>query len=94
MKMDTADILREMAATAEERNAIYKDNYKLVAPTISALFPDGIPSGLVTHDEWHIFELLIVKLTRFAKSNFTHVDSIHDAAVYAAMIESIITEVK
>lgn len=81
-------ILREMAATFEERNAVYGNNYLRVAPVIRALWPDGVPAGLVTEDRWHLFELVIVKLTRFARGNLTHIDSIHDAAVYAAMIES------
>lgn len=80
-------ILRAMAATFEERNAVYGSNYLTVAPTIKALFPAGVPSELVTTNRWHLFELLVVKLSRFAVSELTHVDSIHDAAVYAAMIE-------
>ena len=60
---------------------------------MSGLFPDGV--NLKTIDDyntWHLFELMIVKLTRFANTNLTHRDSIHDAAVYAAMIESLIPE--
>lgn len=83
-----ATILREMAATFEERNAVYGNNYLHVAPVMRALWPDGVPAGLVMEDRWHLFELVIVKLTRFARGNLTHIDSIHDAAVYAAMIES------
>jgi len=45
-------------------------------------------------ERWHLFELLIVKLTRFANQSFGHQDSIHDAAIYAAMIESITEENK
>jgi hypothetical protein len=88
LPIDASDILGEMAATFAERNAVYRDNYTLVAPVIKALFPDGVPSELVTKDRWHLFELIIIKLTRFAKSELIHQDSIHDVAVYAAMIES------
>jgi hypothetical protein len=84
----TAAILREMAATFDERNAVYGDNYLRVAPIIRELFPEGVPPALVTTDRWHLFELLVVKLTRFAVSGLTHTDSIHDAGVYAAMVES------
>jgi hypothetical protein len=35
---------------------------------------------------------MIVKITRFANSGLKHKDSIHDAAVYAAMVESLIKE--
>lgn len=82
------EILTEMAETFRERNAIYGDNYRLVAPVIRTLFPDGVPGELVLSDRWHLFELLVVKMTRFAAGGFTHIDSVHDAAVYAAMIEA------
>lgn len=84
----TPEILQEMATTFAERNAVYGDNYLRVAPIIRVLWPEGVPSELVVEDRWHLFELLVVKLTRFAIGNLAHVDSIHDAAVYAAMIES------
>lgn len=81
-------IFTEMAATFAERNAVYGDNYLRVAPIIKLLWPEGVPAELVTEDRWHLFELMVVKMTRFAISDLTHIDSIHDAAVYAAMIES------
>lgn len=80
-----------MAVTFSERNKVYGDNYKRVGAVMSALFPDGV--SLKTADDynaWHLFELMIVKLTRFANTNMTHKDSIHDAAVYAAMVESLL----
>ena len=57
---------------------------------MTALFPGGV--SLITKEQfntWHLFELMIVKLTRFANTEMTHKDSIHDAAVYAAMVESL-----
>jgi hypothetical protein len=89
-----ADILADMADTFRERNKVYGSNYKMVAPLVKALFPDGVPPELVVTDQWHLFELKLVKLSRFAISNLTHTDSIHDDAVYSAMIESIIREEK
>jgi len=83
-----AEILDAMATTFRERNKEYGQNYKNVAPIIRALFPDGVPSELVTQTQWHIFELIVVKLSRYATSNLTHRDSIHDAGVYCAMIAS------
>jgi regulator of sigma D len=54
-----------------------------------ALFlPQGAPPELLHAPHFHLFELLIVKLSRFAKSNLSHADSIHDAAIYAAMIQT------
>ena len=90
---DAADILAEMANTFRERNKVYGDNYKRVGDVMIALFPNGVQ--LRTAEEfntWHLFELMIVKLTRFTNSNLKHKDSIHDAAVYAAMVESLLKE--
>jgi hypothetical protein len=84
------EILNSMADTFRERNKIYGDNYKTVGAVMVALFPNGIT--LLTKEQfntWHLFELMIVKLTRFANTEMKHKDSIHDAAVYAAMVESL-----
>jgi hypothetical protein len=86
------EILSEMALTFRERNAVYRDNYKQIPQLIKILFPQGVPPELVETDQWHLFELKLVKLSRFAVSNLTHMDSIHDDAVYSAMIESILSE--
>jgi hypothetical protein len=85
-----AAILDKMAHTYRERNAVYGSNYKMVAPLVKVLFPNGVPPELVTTHQWHLFELMLVKLSRFAISNLTHQDSIHDTGVYAAMVEAII----
>lgn len=87
-----AEILESMAATFRERNAEYKSNYKMISQLVRVLFPDGVPPELVVTDQWHIFELKLVKLSRFAISGLTHVDSIHDDGVYSAMIQSILEE--
>ncbi len=92
MKKDAAMILDQMADTFRQRNAVYGDNYRMVAKLVKVLFPDGVPSELVVTDQWHLFELKLVKLSRFAISGLTHIYSIHDDAVYAAMIESILHE--
>jgi hypothetical protein len=57
---------------------------------MKVLFPDGVPPQVLHSDQFHLFELKLVKLSRFAISNLTHLDSIHDDAVYSAMIESIL----
>lgn len=91
-KRAVGEILQEMSATFTERNAVYGDNYKQVAKLVKVFFPNGVPPELVITDQWHLFELKLVKLSRFAISNLTHMDSIHDDAVYSAMIESILSE--
>jgi hypothetical protein len=89
------EILRAAANTFEERNKTYGQNYKQVGPAMVALFPNGVT--LRTADEftrWHMFELIVVKMTRFANSGLAHEDSIHDAGVYAAMVQSFNQGVK
>lgn len=86
------EIMRDMASTFEERNRVYGSNYKMVGPIMKILFPEGVPPEVLHSDQFHLFELKIVKLSRFAISGLTHIDSIHDDAVYSAMIESILLE--
>lgn len=79
-----------MANTYRERNLVYGDNYKVVGEVMKSLFPNGMELQEVDdYNIWHLFELMIVKITRFANSNLSHKDSIHDAAVYAAMVEAL-----
>lgn len=87
-----ADILDEMAGTFRERNRVYGSNFKMVAPLMKTLFPNGVPPELVVSDKFHLFELMLVKISRFAISNLSHQDSIHDCGVYAAMVEACILE--
>lgn len=89
-RIDAAEILAAAADTFRERNAKYKDNYQKVGAVMAALFPDGVQLRTADdHNFYHLFELMIVKLTRFVNSGLTHADSIHDLAVYAAMCESL-----
>lgn len=87
----TADqVLHDAASTYAERNAVYGSNYRMVGPIMRILFPQGVPAELLGSDQFHLFELAVVKLSRLAISNLTHVDSARDASVYCAMIEAII----
>lgn len=90
--MKTDEILTQMATTFKERNAVYGSNYLMIAPMVKILFPDGVPREVIESHQFHLFELILVKISRFAISNLQHIDSIHDAAVYGAMIESILHE--
>lgn len=87
------DFLSEGAKTFAERNRQYGDNWRDVGAVLAALHPDGRALEKAEDFElWHLWELIAVKLTRFANSNFKHRDSIHDAMVYCAMIEAIVVE--
>lgn len=85
---NAGDVLAAMAATFRERSGTYKDNYKMVPKLCEILFPDGVPPEILFTPQWHLFELKLVKLSRFAISGLQHLDSIHDDAVYSAMIEA------
>lgn len=86
-----ADILAEMAMTFRERNRVYGDNAYKVGVIMKALFPNGVDlREPEDYHMWHLFELLIVKLTRFSNTGLNHQDSIHDLAVYAAMCENLV----
>jgi len=88
-KLPVLEKLEAMARTFSERNEVYKDNYKMIGKMMAILFPDGVPSELVIKEQFHLFELLLVKVSRYAISELTHADSIHDAAVYCVMCEAI-----
>lgn len=93
MSKTGADILQEMAETYRERNVVYGDNFKKMGPLMVSLFPNGIT--LKTEQDFiqfHLLDWICGKLTRFASSDLTHIDSIHDLAVYAAMLEAEISE--
>lgn len=91
-KRTAADVLAEGAATFRERRKIYGDNYLKVGSLLATLYPAGL--ALRTPDDFSRFELfmfMLVKLSRFSNSGLTHTDSVHDAAVYGAMLEVLTT---
>jgi hypothetical protein len=87
------ELLAAMAETFRERNAVYGDNFRNVGPALQALFPAGVLQSTASdHEAFHLLSLIVVKLSRFANAGLMHRDSIHDVAVYAAMLEAIIEE--
>lgn len=88
-KLNTPEILETMAQTYRERNAIYGDNWQSHGAALRAIFPDGITlkdEFETTMYQW--FSIMLGKMTRLANAKFRHQDSIHDIAVYAAMMEA------
>jgi hypothetical protein len=91
------EIMEQMAATFRERNKVYKDNWKRHIKMLMGLFPDGIT--IKTEEEWarfNFFLMITVKLSRYVEqwNEGGHSDSMHDAAVYAAMLEAFDESVK
>ncbi len=81
-----AAALREMAVVFEQRNAVYKDNYKLAGAALDALFPEGMPKDQET---MHLISLLVVKISRYINSGQSSEDSMVDAGAYCAMLADI-----
>lgn len=84
------DIFDGMKQTFIERNGTYRDNYKDVCKILPILFPNGVDAKMLANPAFHLLVIKIVKLSRFCQTNLTHLDSIHDDAVYSAMIETVI----
>lgn len=85
----TPDVLRQAADLFESRNGQYKDNAVIVGQVMAALFPEGVKIKTADdHHMYHLLELMVVKLTRFATSGLRHTDSIRDLIVYGAMVDT------
>lgn len=93
-ELKASDILRAMADTFDERNSEYGDNWKMTGELLRVLFPHGLPihNTAVSFQFYHLFFLIIVKLSRFVISGCKHLDSLHDMAVYCAMCEKILRD--
>lgn len=91
-KLPVAEALEKMAGTFRERNAIYGDNWETVGRMMTALYPSGITVHGEAAFNVHVWlSLIIGKLSRFVNSGHTHLDSLHDIAVYTAMLEQYVT---
>lgn len=89
-----SEFLHGSADTFAQRNAVYKDNYKMVGEIMKALFPKGIKLETPEdHNKFHLFMLAIVKLSRYAINFQTgHKDSVEDLIVYMAMVQALDAE--
>jgi len=89
--LPVAKVMEEAAKTFKLRQEVYGDNYKLAAKALESFFPDGVPLKTAEdHERFHIFMLIVVKLSRYANGwSKPHQDSIHDAGIYSFMLEAI-----
>lgn len=84
-------ILEACIQTWDERNQVYRENWRNVGPALAALYPDGVCLTTASdHGKYQLATMILAKLSRFACSGHTHRDSAHDIAVYAAMLESLV----
>ena len=91
MSKTVPELLREGAATYEERQRVYGDNYKHYGTVMKGLFPNGL--RIETEEDWNrlgIIHNCVTKLGCFAANiSVPHSDSVHDLMVYAAMGEEL-----
>lgn len=86
------ELLRAAAATYEERNKLYGDNYKRIGQLMAIIFPDGIPCRTPEdHNRFGVWYMAFNKLVRYAyqMEQGGHQDSAHDAMVYSGMLEEL-----
>lgn len=86
-----ASLLYRTANTLRERDAVYKGSDALYAETMAVLFPDGVVlADAQDHHRFHIFMLMMVKVTRYARNwEIGHPDSLTDLAAYATMLAAL-----
>lgn len=86
-----SQLLGHLSELFAERNAVYKDNFRMVGRIMEAMFPEGITLKTEEeHNKFHLFMLAIVKLSRYA-INYQdgHKDSLDDMIVYLAMVAAM-----
>lgn len=85
-----AAILEEAGATLRERDADYKASDALYARVMTELLPDVAIRSKEDHHRFHIFMLMMVKVTRYAKNWETgHPDSLTDLIAYTGMLAAL-----
>ena len=86
------EMLREAAATYEERNKLYGDNYLNFGVAMKGMFPRALTLDSV--EDWNRIGVLVQvvsKVTRYAQSfeKGGHDDSLLDVAVYSQMLREL-----
>jgi len=95
--MTVIEILEKAAATFKDRNGQYGSAYIKQGDVLAAMFPDGLT--LKTPDDFRrfcLFAMIIGKMNRYSEALYRggiHLDSVHDAGVYAFMLESVDSDI-
>jgi len=93
MKLSADFTLERMAETFRNRNTMYGDNWITVGKVMKALYPEGITSKTEEdHIVHHWISWIVGKLTRYVNSG--DIESIHDMAVYGAMLETFLLQLE
>jgi hypothetical protein len=93
MHKTAAEILESACKTHKEKGEEYGNTYLMHGEIMKALFPNGL--NLESAEDFTRFgtlNMIISKLGRYTsnvKRGNTHIDSLHDIIVYAAMLEEI-----
>ena len=70
--------------------AIFSWILSLIGHILEITFPDGVTLKTADeHNRWHLYIMMLVKISRLACTGISHIDSAHDCAVYSAMLESL-----
>lgn len=85
---------QKLKATFIERGQTYKDGHYRQAEIMNILFPEGQRFAGAQGLMFHFIYMIVLKLVRFCDNFKTggHKDSIHDLAVYAAMLDCYMEE--
>lgn len=86
-----ARLLDVVGDTLRDRDAAYKGSDQLYADVMARLFPEGVElRDARDHHRFHLFMLMMVKVTRYARNwKEGHDDSLTDLAAYAAMLAAV-----
>lgn len=91
--MKPHEILEEAAKTNLHKSEEYGDDFEQMGRVLAVLFPNGIYAPTVEPtiywNRYHLWFMVLLKLIRLSTTDFNHIDSARDIAVYAAMLESI-----
>lgn len=95
--MFVPEALRKAADIFEQRNALYKDNYKKFGKWVAPLLQDRVMPK--TEEEWGRFAYLLLMLHKVSRiveqfHEGGHRDSNDDLAVYAMMLSELEEDAK
>ena len=93
MSKTAAEILESACTTHKEKGEEYGNTYLMHGEILKALFPKGLKlENAEDFTRFGTLNMIISKLGRYTSNvsrGNTHIDSLHDIIVYAALLEEI-----